>query len=484
MEKLIGKYNQYPNTWDEMFDASGGVRSLYQEFGSFLNNIEFENLNQMKDFSNQFFRNQGVTFTVYSDNKGVERIFPFDVIPRIIGIKEWTFIEKGIVQRIRALNLFLRDVYHEQFIIKDKIIPPQLVINNRYFIREMINLSVPKNVYTHISGVDLIRDKSGDFHVLEDNLRTPSGVSYMLENREITRRLYPNLMPKHRVLAVDNYPQMLYKQLRTLVDKSDPEIVLLTPGLYNSAYYEHTTLARLMGVELVEGSDLVLDNHEVFMKTASGLRKIDIIYRRIDDDFLDPLSFNSQSVLGLAGIMESFRQGKVCIVNAPGTGIADDKAIYAYVPKMIQYYLNQEPILKNIETYQMDHPDQKEYVVNNIEKMVIKKTDGSGGYGMLMGNSVSEKEIDDYLQQLNKNPKNYIAQPILNLSTAPCILENELVPRCVDLRPFAISGAEKIEVCPGGLTRVAMRKGSLVVNSSQGGGSKDTWIINKSEDAQ
>ncbi len=479
MGNLVDNYEQYPNTWDEMFDHSGSIRDLYLDFGTLLNKIHFDNLNQMKDFSNQFFKDQGITFTVYNDNKGVERIFPFDIIPRIISINEWKIIEKGIIQRIEALNLFLKDVYHEQFIIKDKIIPAQLLINNKYFLREMIDISVPKDIYTHISGVDLIRDSNGQFFVLEDNLRTPSGVSYMLENREITRRLYPNVMPKHKVLAVDNYPQLLYKQLKTLVDKNDPEIVLLTPGLYNSAYYEHTTLARLMGVELVEGSDLVLDDHKVYMKTASGLKRVDIIYRRIDDDFLDPLSFNANSILGLAGIMQSFRQGKVCIVNAPGTGIADDKAIYSYVPKMIRYYLNQEPILNNIMTFQLSNPDQKNHVISEIDKMVIKKTDGSGGYGMLMGNKASNQEIESYLLEVNKNPKNYIAQPILNLSTAPCIIDNKLVPRCVDLRPFAISGANKIEVCPGGLSRVAMQEKSLIVNSSQGGGSKDTWIINK-----
>ena len=289
----------------------------------------------------------------------------------------------------------------------------------------------------------------------------------------------PNLMPKHKVLSVDNYPQVLYRQLKTLVSKQNPVIVLLTPGLYNSAYYEHATLARLMGVELVEGSDLVLYDHEVFMKTASGLKKIDVIYRRIDDDFLDPLSFNTQSVLGLAGIMESFRQGKVCIVNSPGTGIADDKAIYSYVPKMIKYYLNENPILHNIETFQMGNKGERKYVQDNVENMVIKKTDGSGGYDMLMGNKASEIEKDKYLKKVKKNPHNYIAQPILNLSTAPCIINGKLAPRCLDLRPFAIFGANKIEVCPGGLTRVAMEEGSLVVNSSQGGGSKDTWIIKK-----
>tara|TARA_Y100000996_G_C22517107_1_gene640864 strand:- start:102 stop:1493 length:1392 start_codon:yes stop_codon:yes gene_type:complete len=462
-----------------MFDDSGKVRAIYSDFGKFLSEAKLDSLNQMKEFSNQFFKNQGVTFTVYHDNKGVERIFPFDIIPRIINSNEWEIIEKGIIQRITALNLFLKDVYHEKFIIQDEVIPASLLINNDCYLRQMMKLEVPKNIYTHISGVDLIRDKSGELFVLEDNLRTPSGVSYMLENREITRRLYPNLMPKHKVQSVDNYPQILYQQLKTLVDKNDPEIVLLTPGLYNSAYYEHTTLARLMGVELVEGSDLVLDNNVVYMKTARGNKKVDIIYRRIDDDFLDPLSFNTDSVLGLAGIMEAYRQGNVCIVNAPGTGIADDKAIYSYVPKMINYYLNEKPILKNIETYHLSNSEQKDYVKNNINDIVIKKTDGSGGYGMLMGNIASEDEIDIYFKQIKKNPSNFIAQPILNLSTSPCVIDKKLVPRCIDLRPFAIYGSDKIKVCPGGLSRVAMKKNSLIVNSSQGGGSKDTWVIRK-----
>jgi uncharacterized circularly permuted ATP-grasp superfamily protein len=340
----------------------------------------------------------------------------------------------------------------------------------------MRNLSVPKNIYTHISGVDLIRNSDGAFYVLEDNLRTPSGVSYMLENREITRRLYPKLMPKKKVMPISNYPQLLYDQLKTLVDIPDPEIVLLTPGLYNAAYYEHSTLARLMGVELVEGSDLVLNNHNVYMKTAGGLKKIDVIYRRIDDDYLDPLNFNADSVLGLAGIMESYRQGNVVIVNAPGTGVADDKAVYTYIPEIINYYLNEAPILNNIKTFQLGNADEKDYVIKNIDRMVVKKTDGSGGYGMLMGKSASEKEIEAYIKKIEAKPDNFIAQPTLSLSTTPCIIDNELTPRCVDLRPFAVFGANGIKVCPGGLSRVALKKMSLVVNSSQGGGSKDTWV--------
>tara|TARA_A100001011_G_scaffold166267_1_gene174985 strand:- start:7097 stop:8488 length:1392 start_codon:yes stop_codon:yes gene_type:complete len=460
-----------------MFCEDEKVRNEYNYFREYLSKIPLDSLNKMQEFSRQFFMNQGVTFTVYNNKKGVERIFPFDIIPRIIENKEWKIIESAIIQRIKALNYFLKDIYHEQFIIKDKIIPAELIAYHPNFLREMKNLAVPENIYTHISGVDLIRNNDGKFYILEDNLRTPSGVSYMLENREITRRLYPNLLPQQKVLQVNNYPQMLYNQLTTLSKKSNPVIALLTPGLYNSAYYEHTALARLMGVELVEGSDLVLVNHNVYMKTAGGLKKIDIIYRRVDDDFLDPLTFNSSSVLGLAGIMESYRQGNIIIVNAPGTGIADDKAIYIYVPEMIRYYLNEDPILENIKTYQLSIPEEKAYVLKNIDQMVIKKTDGSGGYGMLMGTSASEKEIEDYKKNIEKKPEKYIAQPTLSLSTTPCIINNQLSPRCVDLRPFAVYGSNGIKVCPGGLSRVALKKGSLVVNSSQGGGSKDTWVI-------
>ena len=463
-----------------MFEKEDIIRSVYNEFGEYLTKASVDELKQMQEFSRQFFMNQGVTFTVYNNKKGVERIFPFDIIPRIIEFKEWKLIESAIIQRIKALNYFLRDIYNEQFIIKDKIIPPELIASNSNFLREMKNLQVPQDIYTHISGVDLIRNNDGKFYVLEDNLRTPSGVSYMLENREITRRLYPYLLPKQNVLQVNNYPQLLYDQLKTLSHEDNPEIVLLTPGLYNSAYYEHTSLARQMGVELVEGSDLVIDNHNVYMKTAGGLKKVDIIYRRIDDDYLDPLNFKSESVLGLAGIMDSYRKGNVIIVNAPGTGIADDKATYIYVPEMIRYYLNEEPILENIKTYRLDKPDEKAYVLENIDQMVVKKTDGSGGYGMLMGKTASEKEIKEYVEKIEKKPENFIAQPPLSLSTTPCIIGDELTPRCVDLRPFAVYGAAGIKVCPGGLSRVALKKGSLVVNSSQGGGSKDTWVIKNS----
>ncbi|WP_317132836.1 circularly permuted type 2 ATP-grasp protein [Tamlana haliotis] len=383
----------------------------------------------------------------------------------------------GIKQRLKALNLFIKDIYHDQFIIKDGIIPAELIYSCPYFLREMKGVKVPHDIYVHIAGVDLIRGGDGEFYVLEDNLRTPSGVSYMLENREISKRIFPGILPKNNIRPVSDYPNLLYKKLKALSNQSDPKVVLLTPGIYNSAYYEHTTLARLMGIELVEGSDLVVQDHVVYMKMTSGLERVDVIYRRVDDDFLDPLEFNTSSTLGVAGIMAAYRKGNVNIVNAPGTGIADDKAIYIYVPEMIRYYLNEEPILKSIKTYQLANPEDYSYVVENIKKMVLKKTDGSGGYGMLMGHEASDEEIEDYLNTVNKKPENFIAQPILNLSTAPCCINGILSPRCIDLRPFALTGPDGIDITPGGLTRVALKEGSLVVNSSQGGGSKDTWVI-------
>ena len=474
---LFSSYDKLPKTWDEMYNDEAKCRNQYQGFVKYLEGTTAEKLTKKEDLSKQLFMNQGVTFTVYSDNEGIEKIFPFDIVPRIITAKEWTKIEMGIKQRLKALNLFIKDIYHDQFIINDGIIPADLIYSCPYFLREMKGVKVPHDVYVHISGVDLIRNNDGEFYVLEDNLRTPSGVSYMLENREISKRLFPGILPKSKVRSVSEYPNMLYKKLKGLSDKPNPNIVLLTPGIYNSAYYEHTTLARLMGIELVEGTDLVVKNHNVYMKTTNGLQQVDVIYRRVDDDFLDPLEFNAKSVLGVAGIMAAYRKGNVNIVNAPGTGIADDKAIYTFVPDMIKYYLQEEPILKNIGTYQLGKPEDLEYVSKNVKDMVIKKTDGSGGYGMLMGHEASDKEIKEYLDNVKKKPENFIAQPILKLSTAPCYIDGKLSPRCIDLRPFALYGRDGIDICPGGLTRVALKKGSLVVNSSQGGGSKDTWVI-------
>lgn len=476
-DRLFSSYERVPHTWDEMYSDDTNVRSQYDIINSYLGNLSPETLHQKEELSKQLFMSQGVTFTVYNDNEGIEKIFPFDVVPRVITAEEWDKIDRGIKQRLKALNLFIKDIYHDQFILKDGIVPAKLIYSCPNFLREMMGVNVPFDVYVHIAGVDLIRNNDGEFYVLEDNLRTPSGVSYMLENREISKRIFPGILPKSGIRSVSNYPDILYKKLKELSNERDPNVVLLTPGIYNSAYYEHTTLARLMGIELVEGRDLLVKDHYVYMKTTNGLKRVDVIYRRVDDDFLDPLEFNASSTLGVAGIMAAYRKGNINIVNAPGTGIADDKAIYVYVPDMIKYYLNEEPILKNIETYQLAKPEEYQHVVDNIKTMVIKKVDGSGGYGMLMGHEATDAEIKDYMNTVDKNRAGFIAQPILRLSTAPCCINGQLTPRCVDLRPFALSGRDGIDITPGGLTRVALKKGSLVVNSSQGGGSKDTWVI-------
>jgi uncharacterized circularly permuted ATP-grasp superfamily protein len=476
--ELLKTYYVDTNTWDEMYRESS-VREQYQRVVEFMQQLDLEELNKKEELAKRLFMSQGITFTVYSSGEGIEKIFPFDIIPRIITATEWDHIEKGIKQRLKALNLFLKDVYHNQFILKDGVVPIDMIYSCPHYLREMYNLQVPYDLYVHIAGIDLIRNNDGSFYILEDNLRTPSGVSYMLENREITKRIFPDLLPQNNVRSVIEYPNILHKNLVSLSPRqiANPTIVLLTPGIYNSAYFEHTTLARLMGVELVEGSDLVVDNHRVYMKTTFGLQQVDVIYRRVDDEFLDPLSFNPNSVLGVSGLMSAYRKGNVAIVNAVGNGVADDKAIYCYVPDMIRYYLNEEPILKNVPTYRLEDAEHREYVFNNITNMVVKKTNESGGYGMLMGNTASEEEIKEYCAAIKKDPRQFIAQPIISLSSAPCYMQGKLQPRRVDLRPYALCGPDGIEIVPGGLTRVALREGSLVVNSSQGGGSKDTWVL-------
>jgi uncharacterized circularly permuted ATP-grasp superfamily protein len=475
----FNKYNTVKGVWDEMYNDNSSIREHYQRVISYLSNESTDNLNKKEDLARRLFMTQGITFTVYNSGEGIEKIFPFDIIPRIITASEWNLVEKGIKQRLTALNLFLKDVYHNQFIIKDGIVPMDVIYSCPHFLREMYQLDVPHDIYVHIAGIDLIRDEHGAFYVLEDNLRTPSGVSYMLENREITKRLFPDLLPQCNVRSVTEYPTILYKNLLALSPRqiSNPTIVLLSPGIYNSAYFEHTTLARLMGVELVEGRDLVVNNHKVYMKTTTGLQQVDVIYRRVDDEFLDPLVFNPASVLGVAGLMSAYRKGNVAIVNAIGNGVADDKAIYSYVPNMIKYYLNEEPLLKNVPTYQLRNPEEREFTFANINSMVVKKTNGSGGYGMLMGHAANEQEIDDYKKEILKDPRNFIAQPTISLSAAPCYIQGMLQPRRIDLRPYALCGPDGIEIVPGGLTRVALKEGSLVVNSSQGGGSKDTWVL-------
>lgn len=475
---ILSDYNARPDVWDEMC-LKGEIRNHYKVFFDSFGQASPEEIEKKDELAKKLFMSQGVTFTVYSSGEGIEKIFPFDLIPRIITGAEWSHIEAGIKQRIKALNIFLQDVYHSQFIIKDGIVPAALVYSCPNFTREMVGVKVPFDIYTHIAGIDLIRDSDGSFYVLEDNLRTPSGVSYMLENRNMTYRIFPGLLPRNNVRSVKDYPDLLLKNLLNLSNQqgSDPTVVLLTPGIYNSAYFEHTTLARLMGVELVEGRDLVVDNAIVYMKTTAGLKRVDVIYRRVDDEFLDPLVFNPESILGVSGLYHAYLKGNVAIVNALGNGVADDKAIYPFVPAMIQYYLNEEPILKTVPTYAMDNPDHFQLVFDSIQRMVIKKTNESGGYGMLMGNAATAEQVEEYKREVIRNPRQFIAQPIINLSSVPCYINGKIQPRHVDLRPFALYGPQGIEIVPGGLTRVALREGSLVVNSSQGGGSKDTWVL-------
>jgi uncharacterized circularly permuted ATP-grasp superfamily protein len=477
MMKLIPKLN--PNGWDEMFSTKG-VRNSYRNVLQSLQNLSPQNIEQKQKQASDFFMNQGITFTVYSDdNQGIERIFPFDIIPRIITQKDWNEVEMGIAQRLKALNLFLEDVYNEQLIIKDGVIPASLISSCPHYIQEVHGVKLPHNIHIHIAGIDLIRGDKGEFYVLEDNLRCPSGVSYMLENREITKRIFPEMLNTNRVSMVSNYPMILHKILISMSPRniSKPNVVLLTPGIYNSAYYEHTFLARQMGVPLVEGRDLVVNNNHVFMKTTSGLEQVDVIYRRLDDDYLDPLVFRPESALGVPGLISAYKMGNVALVNAVGNGVADDKAVYAYVPDMIKYYLNEEPILKNVPTYQMENKEEREHVFANMENMVIKETNQSGGYGMIMGNKATQEELDKGKKAILANPRNFIAQPIIQLSTVPCLIDGKLQLRHVDLRPYALFGPDGVKIVPGGLTRVALTEGSLVVNSSQGGGSKDTWII-------
>lgn len=475
---LLADYKIQPRVWDEMFGPSG-IRGTYQHFVAAIQNLSADEMTHKDELAKKLFMSQGITFTVYSSGEGIEKIFPFDIIPRILEAAEWKHIEAGIKQRLKALNIFLKDIYNQQFIIKDGLVPAKLIYSCPNFVRQMVNVDVPFDIYTHISGIDLIRDHDGTYYVLEDNLRTPSGVSYMLENRSITYRIFPDLLPKNNVRSVKDYPDLLLKNLVGLANrqKSDPTVVLLTPGIYNSAYFEHTTLARLMGIELVEGSDLVVDNHKVYMKTTTGLKQVDVIYRRVDDDFIDPLVFRPDSMLGVPGLYGAYRTGHVAIVNAMGNGVADDKAVYSYVPAMIRYYLNEEPILKNVPTYQLGIPENRKLVFENMANMVIKKTNESGGYGMLIGSAATEKEMAAFKVAIDEDPRNYIAQPIISLSSAPCYINGVLQPRRVDLRPYALYGPDGIDIVPGGLTRVALKEGSLVVNSSQGGGSKDTWVL-------
>ncbi len=462
-----------------MFAEHGEIRPQYQELLEALTSIPRDELQRRKRSADVSFLTQGITFTVYGKEEGTERIFPYDLLPRVITASEWEHIEKGLTQRITALNLFLHDIYNEGKILAEGFVPREIVYSCQHFRRQMRGLQVPRNVYVAVAGTDLLRIKGGEFVVLEDNLRVPSGVSYMLTNRRIMKRTFPQLFSAYGVRPIEHYTQALLGTLRSLAPEGRPEpsIVLLTPGVYNSAYFEHTYLARQMGIELVEGRDLVTHDNIVYMRTTAGLKRVDVIYRRVDDDFIDPLSFRADSILGVAGLFNAYRAGNVTLANAFGTGVADDKALYAYMPQIIKYYLGEAPILNNVETYLMTEPVQRRYVLDNIDKLVVKAVGESGGYGMLIGPHSSKAQQEEFKRHIEANPRNYIAQPTLDFSRAPCLQEDgSIQPRHVDLRPYILFG-DKVTIVPGGLTRVALRKGSLVVNSSQGGGSKDTWVL-------
>ena len=466
--------------YDEMFLPDGTPRPQYEYLFQRLLHLPANELQKRQIDADKSFMNQGITFTVYHDFSSTERIFPYDLLPRIIPGKEWDEMERGLKQRITALNLFLKDIYHDAKIIKDGIIPKELIYTCKAYRREMKGVKIPRDCYIPIVGSDLIRDAEGAYRVLEDNLRVPSGVSYMLSNRQVIKRVFPKLFQNYNVRPVDQYGQALHSTLHSLAPEGvdNPTIVLLTPGVYNSAYFEHTFLARQMGIELVESRDLLVHNNRVFMRTTSGLKPVHVIYRRIDDDFVDPLVFKSDSILGVPGIFNAYRAGNVTLANAIGTGVADDKAVYAYVPQMIKYYLGEDPIIQNVDTYLCDNPKDQKYVLENIDQLVVKAVGEAGGYGMLIGPHSTKEEQAIFKEKIKENPRNYIAQPTLQLSKAPCFINGEVDSRHIDLRPYILYG-EKITIMPGGLTRVALKKGSLVVNSSQGGGSKDTWVLDK-----
>jgi uncharacterized circularly permuted ATP-grasp superfamily protein len=478
-EAFFKDYNS-SDFFDETFTRNQTVKSHYQSilemFGSY-GETEFQRRRALIDL---MFRNQGITFTVYGDDKGTERAFPFDPVPRIIRAEEWAHLERGLTQRVKALNLFLKDIYSAQEILKDEIIPPALVLSNPNFRRQVHGVNLAHDVYTHIVGCDLIRDNEGTYRVLEDNCRTPSGVSYMLANRGVMARCFPKMMERERVRPIRHYPIALLEMLRSLSprDIPNPTVVVLTPGQFNSAYFEHIYLAQQMGVELVEGRDLFVDESRVWMRTTKGKQQVDVIYRRIDDDFLDPVTFRQDSALGVPGLVGAYREGRVALANAIGTGVADDKAIYAYVAQIIKYYLNEEAILPNVQTFLGSNTDELEYILAHAGELVIKEVGGAGGYGMLVGTEATEEQRKVYLEGVRSNPSNYIAQPIIKLSRHPTYYPDsgKFEPCHIDLRPYILVG-ETMTIVPGGLTRVALKRGSLVVNSSQGGGSKDTWVL-------
>jgi uncharacterized circularly permuted ATP-grasp superfamily protein len=473
------------SSFDEMYAAGHAVRAHYQDYARWLERQPADLMRDRRNEAELIFRRVGITFAVYGDKdagEGTERLIPFDQIPRVIPSNEWREMEKGLRQRVVALNRFIHDVYHDQEILKAGIVPTEQVVNNAQFRKEMIGVDVPCDVYSHISGVDIVRagnaDGSGSYYVLEDNLRVPSGVSYMLENRKMMMRLFPELFSMHSVAPVAHYPDLLLETLRSVAPggSNDPTVVVMTPGMYNSAYFEHAFLAQQMGVELVEGQDLFVKDDFVYMRTTQGPKRVDVIYRRLDDDFLDSEAFRKDSSLGCAGLLRAYKAGNVTLSNAIGTGVGDDKSIYPYVPKMIEFYLGEKPILNNVPTYQCRDPKELSYVLANLAELVVKEVHGAGGYGMLVGPAATKAEIEAFRAQLQANPGNYIAQPTLSLSTCPTYVESGVAPRHIDLRPYVLSGKE-VQMVPGGLTRVALKQGSLVVNSSQGGGTKDTWVL-------
>ena len=468
--------------FDEMTGTDGAIRPAYQELSRWLSEVPPDVLDYRRREAEVLFRRIGITFAVYGEAEAQERLIPFDVLPRILAAREWELLCTGLEQRVKALNLYIKDIYTKREILKAGQIPEDLVFQNPVFRPEMNGQRVPHDIYVHIAGIDVVRVDPDTFYVLEDNARTHSGVSYMLENREIMLRLFPELFARHRVAPVENYPDELLATLKSVAPvsaSSDPTVVLLTPGVFNSAYYEHSFLADKLGVELVEGRDLFVKDEGVFMRTTEGPKRVDVIYRRLDDDFLDPLAFRPDSALGVPGLMSAYQAGNVTLANAVGTGIADDKAVYSYMPEIVKFYLGEEPILKNVPTWRCREPDQLAYVLDHLEEMVVKEVHGSGGYGMLIGPKADKATIEIFRAKLKSQPKNFIAQPTLALSTCPTCVSEGVAPRHVDLRPFVLTGRDRIRIVPGGLTRVAMTKGSLVVNSSQGGGTKDTWVLDR-----
>ena len=472
--------------FDEMHDAAGGVREHYRAFAQWLQQQPHEAMAARREEAEVIFRRVGITFAVYGekdeDGAGTERLIPFDLIPRIIPSAEWREIERGLRQRVAALNRFVDDVYHDQEILKAGVVPGEPVLANAQFRREMMGVAVPGGVYAHVAGIDIVRaanaDGSGTTYVLEDNLRVPSGVSYMLENRKMTMRLFPELFASHRIAPVAHYPDLLLDTLRAVAPAgvNEPTVVVLTPGMYNSAYFEHAFLAQQMGVELVEGQDLFVRDGFVYMRTTQGPRRVDVVYRRVDDDFLDPAAFRADSTLGCAGLLDVYRRGNINLANAIGTGVADDKSIYPYVPKMIEFYLGEKPILANVPTWLCRESEHLKYVLDHLEELVVKEVHGAGGYGMLVGPAATRAEIAAFRRALEAHPQHYVAQPTLALSSCPTFVDAGIAPRHIDLRPFVLSG-KSVQMVPGGLTRVALKEGSLVVNSSQGGGTKDTWVL-------